>query len=86
LHRLFGLVRDTAHYLISEDKGIHRKAKSSLIGERVLRIPQLLHLLRKESNQIFEAPVGIEDRYSYEFDINNSFFDSLGLAYSKFNE
>ncbi len=82
---LAALSRGAVDYLVSEDRGIHKKAKKALLSERVFRIPQLLQFLRRQGEKELQAPVGIEDKYIHEFDVNDPFFDSLRLGYEGFN-
>jgi hypothetical protein len=79
---LLALKRNCVHWLITEDTGIHNKAKSIGEQERVLRVEQAINALRVDYSDLNIYP-NIEDIYCYDIsnDINNSFFDSLREAY-----
>lgn len=79
---LLALKRNCVHWLITEDTGIHNKAKSIGEQERVLGVEQAINALRVDDSGSNIYP-NIEDIYCYEIsnDINNLFFDSLRKAY-----
>jgi hypothetical protein len=69
------------HWLITEDNGIHKKAK--LIGEqeRVLRIDQAINVLLEQDSSYSTIYPNIEDIFCYSLNIENKFFNSLREAY-----
>lgn len=85
---LFALLRGAVHLLVTNDGGIHKKAKVSGISDSVLRLDQYLSSItcRGLSNAI--PPFGIQLRYLHEFNVNQQFFDSLRIGYgsTEFNQ
>ncbi len=77
---LFALRRNCVHWLITEDNGIHKKARQIGEQERVLTIGQALELLKQDLSLPVIYP-NIEDTPCYSLDIENPFFDSLRVAY-----
>lgn len=83
LHSLF---RGAIHFLISDDKGIHRKAKTVGIQESVFRIDHFLVYLKSQLEPETRVPFGLEKRLLHEFNVEQPFFDSLRNGYTGFNE
>lgn len=83
---LFALSLHAARFLVTEDLGIHRKAKAMGLADRVLTIQMAADLLRRLHDRrkvrlpnIIEMPLhGITDKLS------SPFFDSLREGYSGF--
>ena len=83
---LFALYRGAVHLLVTNDEGIHKKASKIGIQDKVYRIEQFLDFLRKYSNtSISYSYTGVQDRYMYEIDKKQPFFDSLRQAYDGFD-
>ncbi|MCQ2605966.1 MAG: GNAT family N-acetyltransferase [Bacteroidales bacterium] len=84
---LFALYRGAVHLLVTNDEGIHKKASKIGIQDKVYRLEQFLVFLRRYSNQpIAYTYTGVRERYMYEIDKSQSFFDSLRQAYDGFDE
>lgn len=84
---LFALYRGAVHLLVTNDEGIHKKASKIGILDKVYRLEQFLVFLRRYSNQpIAYTYTGVRERYMYEIDKSQSFFDSLRQAYDGFDE
>lgn len=84
---LFALYRGAVHLLVTNDEGIHKKASKICIQDKVYRLEQFLVFLRRYSNQpIAYTYTGVRERYMYEIDKSQSFFDSLRQAYDGFDE
>lgn len=83
---LFALYRGAVHLLVTNDEGIHKKASKIGIQDKVYRLEQFLDFLRKYSNSpISYSYTGVQDRYMYEIDKKQPFFDSLRQAYDGFD-
>lgn len=83
---LFALVKESVGILITEDIGIHKKAKKLGIDTRVLFLKQAVHsleLLHKVEDQNYP---NIQEKKVYNLDINDPIFDSLKLDYPEFLE
>lgn len=83
---LFALYRGAVHLLVTNDEGIHKKASKIGIQDKVYRLEQFLVFLRRYSNQpVAYTYTGVRERYMYEIDKSQSFFDSLRQAYKGFD-
>jgi len=84
---LHALNRGAVHILVSDDKGIHRKAARTGIHAQVYRLDQIVALVEGQRQKPFKVPYGIRERYLHEFDVQKPFFDSLRAGYgaSQFN-
>ena len=83
---LFALFRGAVHVLVTNDEGIHRKASNIGIQDKVYRLEQILLFLKRYSNQqISHSYTGVQDRYMYEIDKKQPFFDSLRQTYDDFD-
>lgn len=84
---LFTLYRNAISYLVTEDLGIHRKAKRAGCHERVVTLSQFLHILRRcLPSASAPPPAGVMKKYLYEIDHKQSFFDSLRVGYEDFDD
>lgn len=84
---LFALYRGAVHLLVTNDEGIHKKASKIGIQDKVYRLEQFLVFLRRYYNQpVAYTYTGVRERYMYEIDKSQSFFDSLRQAYDGFDE
>ena len=83
---LHALCRGAVHFLVTNDKGIHRKARQAQIQEQVHHLDQFLAFLVSQVEITKSPPFGIQDRYLHEFSVHQSFFDSLRDGYEEFND
>jgi rRNA-processing protein FCF1 len=82
---LYAVNKDCVHWLISEDDGIHKKARNIDLAERVFQVEQVIAaLLRLESESVNLYP-HIDDVPCHALDLNNVLFDSLRDGYSGFD-
>ena len=83
---LFALFRGAINLLVTNDEGIHKKASKIGIQDKVYRLEQFLVFLRRYSNQpVAYTYTGVKERYMYEIDKSQSFFNSLRQAYDGFD-
>ena len=83
---LFALYRSAVHVLVTNDEGIHKKASHIGIQDKVYRLEQMLLFLKRYSNKpITHTYTGVQERYLYEIDKGQSFFDSLRQSYDGFD-
>lgn len=82
---LHALCRGAVHFLVTNDKDIHKKARAAQVQEQVHRLDQFLAFLRSQSAVERPPPFGIQERYLHEFDVGQSFFNSLREGYNGFN-
>jgi ribosomal protein S18 acetylase RimI-like enzyme len=79
--------KNAVHFLVTEDKDIHRKAQNLGVEGRVYYIDQFLGFLHKEFDKTTSIPpLGIREVYIHELDKNLEFFNSLRDGYDEFNE
>lgn len=83
---LFALYRGAVNVLVTNDEGIHKKASNVGIQNKVYRLEQMLHFLKRYSNKPIEHTyTGVQERYLYELDKTQSFFNSLRQSYNGFD-
>jgi ribosomal protein S18 acetylase RimI-like enzyme len=85
-HLLCALYRNSVHLLVTEDRGIHRKAARLGIQERVHYLAQFIVFLKNKDGTETTPPLGIRNCYLHELRVENHFFDSLRAAYSGFDD
>lgn len=86
-HVLFALYRGAVHLLVTNDEGIHKKALRIGIQDKVYRLEQFLLLLRRYTSVPFSFNyTGVKERFLYEIDKNQPFFESLRESYAGFDE
>lgn len=78
---LYALHKNCVHWLVTQDSGIHKKARKIGEYERVLTIDQVIAALSElETDTSWEHP-HIEDLPCHSIEISNGFFDSLRHGY-----
>lgn len=85
---LYALYCDAAHALVTEDRGIHDKARARGLASRVYTIQTADDWLKRLHEQIPVVLPSVEDRSLYELTpyLDSEFFDSLRVGYPEFNE
>lgn len=85
-HQLLAAVyRDAVHLLVTEDDGIHRKARRLGIPERVLRIRDAIETLRALLVEIPAPPPFVLYRPAHALDDDDPLFDSFRQEYENFD-
>ncbi|ARO88762.1 N-acetyltransferase [Nitrosospira lacus] len=84
---LYALYCDAAHYLVTEDKGIHKNAVSRGLGDRVYAIKAAEDFLRRLHEPTSVHLPNIQDvpLHSLTRLLNDEFFDSLREEYPEFD-
>ena len=83
---LFALYRGAAHILVTNDDGIHKKATKIGIGDKVYRLDQFIQFLQHSSSKNADLDyTGVSEKYLYEINKGQSFFDSLRRSYNGFD-
>lgn len=84
---LYALHLNAAHALVTEDQGIHAKAKARELVHRVYTIQTAEDLLQRLHAQVPVQLPNIEDvpLYSLTPHLDSQFFDSLRVGYGGFN-
>lgn len=81
---LYSVYKNAASFLITQDKGIHKKAFRIGIGDRVLSIDEALNVFKLEKSPI--TPPSIYEDNLYNLDINDKIFDGLKEDYIEFTD
>lgn len=83
---LFALYRGAVHLLVTNDEGIHRKAAKIGLQDKVYRLGQCLLLLQRYTTDPFVFDyTGVKERFLYEINKNQPFFESLRQSYAGFD-
>lgn len=84
---LFSLFRNEIDYLVTEDRGVHKKAKNIGISERVFYIQQAYSrfIEQVEKPELYVNPIINIERLS-DVNIEDSIYESLRGDYSGFEE
>lgn len=83
---LFALYRGAVHLLVTNDEDIHRKASKIGLQDKVYRLEQFLLLLQRYTTEPFVFDyTGVKERFLYEIDKNQPFFESLRQSYDDFD-
>ncbi len=82
---LLAILKNCAHFLVTEDSGLLRKAQLKGVGDRVLKIKQLCELLNGDQTRLSSDLVKIKDVPCHSLDVNNNIFNSLRVGYTGFN-
>ena len=81
---LYSVYRNAVDFLITEDKGIHKKAVVLNLKDRVLSIDEALSVFRKNINDDkVTNPPALKDDFVYNLNVNDPLFDSLKGEYDK---
>lgn len=83
---LHALCRGAVHFLVTNDKDLHKKARAAQVQEQVHRLDQFLAFLKSQTSTEQPPPFGIQQRYLHEFDVHQPFFDTLREGYKGFDE
>lgn len=80
------LFADLVDYLVTEDAGIHKKAKRIGLDSRVLFLDDAVAAVRDLFHQPSPPPPNVELKYVYQVDSSDPIFDSLRNDYDGFDE
>ncbi len=83
---LLAVYRNAVNFLITEDLGIHKKAKKVNLEERVLNIIEALDLFKKELPKDVKLPPALHKTTMANLNINDPLFDSLREDYPEFTD
>ncbi len=73
---------DAVDYLVTEDNGIHKKAKRTGLQSRVLYLRDAISLLQDFFDETPPPPPSVETKKVYELDSTDPIFSSLRIDYS----
>ncbi|MBA4369896.1 MAG: N-acetyltransferase [Desulfobacterium sp.] len=83
---LWAIYKDAANILVTEDRGIHRKASILGVRGRVHYIQQAAQSLKRLHKTVHVSLPNIKEKSLHQIDLKNNFFDSLRDDYIEFNE
>ncbi len=83
---LYAVYRDAVDLLLTEDRGIRRKAEKIGFGSRVLSVRDALLLFREALAENVRRPPALKKVPAHNLKIGDPFFDSLRKEYPDFDE
>jgi len=84
---LYAVHKDAVDFLVTEDRGIHKKAHRLGIADRVLLINDALQILDQYiSKEWIIPPLALREEYVYNLNPRDPIFDSLKNDYGGFDE
>jgi hypothetical protein len=83
---LFAVYRNMVDFLITEDLGIHKKAKKLGLEDRVLSVERALNYFNQLHSRNVPKHTLLEYKELGSLDLNDPFFDSLREDYKDFNK
>lgn len=83
---LYALHNNCVHWLVTEDEGIHKKARKLGDEERVLNVEQAIQALTEEDKENLNLFPNIEDVPCHSLDLLDDFFDTLRDGYPGFDD
>jgi rRNA-processing protein FCF1 len=82
---LYSVYKEAVHFLITEDQGIHNKARKLGLADRVLSIREAAQVLgRSILDDRVHSPPALRNEYVYNLRIADPFFESLKREYQGF--
>lgn len=82
---LLALHKNCVHWLVTQDEGIHKKAKTIGAYERVLSVDQAIRALLKTKEGQHRLYPNIENVLCHTLNLNHKFFQSLRADYDGFD-
>lgn len=83
---IYAVYMNCVTYLITNDKGIHKKGIRLNLQDRILSIESAIDLLSKEKDiTVANTPVFINEEFLYNINTDDAFFDSLREDYKGFD-
>ena len=84
---LYAIYKDAVNFLVTEDKGIHKKSPKINIENRVLFILEAIDLLQRNIlREEIKVPPAINKTTIANIDVNDPLFDTLRVKYPGFNK
>jgi hypothetical protein len=83
---LYALLKNAVHFLVTEDLGIHRKARRLGLSERTLLISDAASFLRRQYEKYVPEHLTIKHFEIHNLNLKAAFFDSLRSDYEGFND
>lgn len=85
---LYAVYRNAVEFFITEDRGLHKKARLIGIDERVFLISEAVHDFSRHlpSREIIHTPPALVKDKMYNLELRDPIFDSLRVDYPEFDE
>lgn len=83
---LYAVKQNCVEYLITNDKQLKNKSKKINIEDRVLTIDEALNKFIIEKEETISVPVFVKEKYLYQLQVEDPFFDSLRKDYYNFDK
>jgi len=83
---LYAVQRNCVNFLISEDDGVHDRAKYAKINDRVFRVAEAVDYLNRKFKPTSVILPNVTEEYAYNLNVEDKIFDSLKAAYDGFVE
>lgn len=74
-----------AHFLVTEDRDIHKKSRRLGLGDKVVLIREALAIVRRLFDQPIDPPPAVENVLVYSLDRSDPIFQSFREDYSSFD-
>ncbi|GAA1549208.1 hypothetical protein [Nocardioides humi] len=81
---LAAVVGNAAEYLVTEDAGLHRKARRMSVADRVLTLSDAIAMLRALHADLPRPPPSVRRIKAHQLNINDPIFDGLKSDYRGF--
>ncbi|MCK4757506.1 MAG: hypothetical protein KAS67_03550 [Thermoplasmata archaeon] len=84
---LYSVLKNAVDFLITEDRGIHKKSIKYNIDGRTFLIDEAVVFFDSyfQKTQVISPPA-LKDEYVYNLDLNDSIFDKLKVDYEEFED
>ncbi len=84
---IYAVYKDAVDFLVTEDKGIQKKSRSTGISDRILSVEEAVDLLQRQfKEKEIAIPGPLFQTPAFELDINDPIFDSLKADYLEFEQ
>ena len=83
---LFAISRNCATYLVTEDKGIHKRADNAKMGDRVLFVSDTIDLITKHFVPTQVQLPNVAEEHLYNLELNDPLFEALKEEYPEFED
>ena len=82
---LYALERNASDFLITQDLGIHKRARNAGLADRVLRVQDAIDWLKSTFDPAEVVLPDLAPRFCYELDVNDPIFHTLREEYPEFD-
>src|SRR4051794_2963227 len=82
---LAAVLRDAVDYLVTQDEGLHRRARRLGVEDRVLPVADALSMLRTLHRAPPAPPPAVEAVKTHQLDLQDPIFDALRTDYPGFD-